>query len=36
LKELQADDLIDDLLRGSVIDALNTLEQRNADKPSTQ
>ena len=36
LKELQADDFIDDLLRGSVIDALNTLEQRNAGKPSTQ
>ncbi|KZR80647.1 putative phycocyanin operon protein Z [Prochlorococcus marinus str. MIT 1342] len=36
LKELQADDLIDDLLAGSVIDALNTLEQRNAGKPSTQ
>ncbi len=36
LKELQAEDSIDDLLRGSVIDALNTLEQRNAGELSHQ
>ena len=36
LKELEADSSIDELVRGSVIEALNTFEQRNAGNPISE